>query len=291
VIEEKRRRPQRKRIPFVYSAGSPLPPRSLDALPGEMPPTSEQPVQPLPLSVDTKKLLESWRQTASERVLTLDDVAPVALPKCKHGVRLTKDEYIFERSYKNKYHLRMNGKSVPAELRGSYFMPKSFECIQCLPVCIHGLELTAKELNSGKRFSHKCIECVGKFTNAAHLATYLAKQKLSMDRGKALTEGEVVTSYGLPMIKAGQYFAQGGGSKEIEDIDANYIEVVDDGNGVVAIQTSPSRNGSGPDTDDYDHEKVDKFDPTSLDVPAANETQDANAEGIERAEFITEEEV
>ncbi len=107
-----------------------------------------------------------------------------------------------------------------------------------------------------------------------------------------LTEGEIVTSYGLPMIKAGQYFAQGGGSKEIEDIDANYIEVVDDGDGVVAIQTSPSRDG-GPDADDYNDEKVDKFDPTSLDVLAANETHDEDAivEGIERAEFIAEEDV
>jgi len=149
-----------------------------------------------------------------EEILTIDDVAPVAMPKCPHGVWLRKVEYIFELSYKGRpYCRRINGKT--------YFTdPKSFECIKCHPVCIHGMELIPKELESCKRFSGKCPECTGKIRSAKNLEAYLSKQKLTEAWGMSLTEGELVTSYGLRITKAGKNLVRIGGSRAMEHADA-----------------------------------------------------------------------
>ena len=241
-----------------------------------------QQVPQLPFNIgsteEVRDLLESWRgprkptnpkadaakvlglDLTAEKTLTLDDVAPVAMPLCPHKIRLTKDELVFESLYKRKFRLRISGKT--------FFIPKSFECIHCHPVCIHGLPLTKKELDSGKRFSAECPACIQKVKDPAKLETFLKQQNLSAASGMSLTEGEFTTSYGLRITKAGKNFAQGGGSKEIEETDANYIEIVDDGEGVVAIRTpsGPSRDGYGPDdAADVDGETVDETgDPISF---------------------------
>jgi hypothetical protein len=201
VIEEKTKcRPQRKRIPVVakYLAGSSL------GIRGTLKQPQVSPSQPS-FNIPT--------------TLTLDDVAPVALPKCPHGIRLTKDEYIFERSYKRTFHKRMNGKRIPIEIRGTYFMPKSFECFDCHPVCIHGMDLNSEERKSRKRFSFNCPACNTDVKDPDQIEEFLKKQKLSVGDGMALTEGEIITSYGLPVTKAGQNHMTGGGSKDMEDRD------------------------------------------------------------------------
>jgi hypothetical protein len=201
----------RKRIPFVHLAGSLLPPRCVDALPNEEPPAPQDSPPHVPLTLDVKKLLESWRQQSPHNLKTLDDVAPVALPKCRHGIRLTADEFRFEAQYKNKFHKRMDGKS--------YFIPKSFECVDCHPVCIHGKELNAAERDSRKRFSFDCPACNSEVKDPEKIEEFLKKQNLGIHYGMALTEGEVVTSYGLRISKAGKNFAQGGNLKEMEEQD------------------------------------------------------------------------
>jgi hypothetical protein len=185
-----------------------------------------------------------------QKELTLDDVAPVAMPKCGHGVRITTDEYSFQKLYKRKFHLRIYGETI--------FLPKSFECIQCFPVCIHGLELSPKEIDSGKRFSGKCPACVGKITSAKNLESYLKKQKLTESWGMSLTDGEFVTSYGLRITKSALNLVRVGGSKEVEQTDADYVSVVEDGvnDEVVAVQNkTPERLGYGP-SDNYDFDGV-----------------------------------
>jgi hypothetical protein len=221
-------RMQRKRVPVTLMAGSSFT-RSLQK-PPQIPPEPNKRTVPIPpqtvsnfLGLDRTakknpiaefhKLFGS-ESLSQEKLLTIDDVAPVAMPKCPHGVRLTKDEYIFELSYKGRpFHKRINGKR--------YFLyPKSFECIECLPVCIHGMELTAKERDSRKRFSNRCPECTGEIKSARNLKTFLSKQHLTESWGMSLTEGEVVTSYGLRITKAGKNYVVAGGSKVMEFEDA-----------------------------------------------------------------------
>jgi hypothetical protein len=150
-----------------------------------------------------------------EKELTIDDVAPVALPKCPHGRRLTKGEWIFECAYKRKFHTPKSP-------------PKSFECILCHPVCIHGLELTQKEITTSKRFSGTCPVCADKIVSPKRLEEFLSKQKLSLGYGMSFIEDELVTSYGLAITKAGKMYSRIGGTVEMERQDAKN-EVFDPG--------------------------------------------------------------
>jgi len=254
--------PRIQRNPVTLMAGSSFT-RSLQSTP-QNPTRKVAPSLPVPTvqqvsnAVFGKKLSPAPRNPVTEfhklfgegnpvpqKVLTIDDVAPVAMPLCPHGIRLTKDEYIFETSYKGKpFQKRMFGVS--------YFLyPKSFECIDCHPVCVHGLSLTPEEIKSRARFSQDCPDCTGKFTNAAYLAVYLAKQKLTEGHGMSLTQGEFVTSYGLRITKAGANFAQAGGSREVDKVDTS------------GLANSTSQIGHGPTGEygedaDYDGDKVDE---------------------------------
>src|SRR5947207_6161645 len=103
-------RMQRKRIPVTLMAGSSFI-RSLQK-PPQVPPKQSTGVIPIQsqtvstfLGLDrvakNNPVTEFHRLFGSEpppqeKILTIDDVAPVALPFCPHGVRLTKDEYILE---------------------------------------------------------------------------------------------------------------------------------------------------------------------------------------------------
>jgi len=219
---------QRKRNPVTVMAGSSFT-RTLQKQP-QAPPKQDVKAIPIPLQTASNFLgldrvtknnpvtefhgLFGSKPPAPEKILTIDDVAPVALPKCPHGMRLTKDEYVFELSYHGKpFHKRMNGKK--------YFLyPKSFECIECHPVCIHGMELTAKERDLRKRFSNRCPECTGEIKSARNLKTFLSKQHLTESWGMSLPEGGFVTSYGVPITKAGKNYVVAGGSKAMEFEDA-----------------------------------------------------------------------
>lgn len=268
---QKLKNTSRRRLPFVFLAGSPLGPRVVDGMPNEVLHAAPQnPMLRVPVQIDQKALLDSWRQETStnerltaasvlgldlesEKVLTLDDVVPVARLKCPHGIWLTMDEMRLRATYKRKYHTFKS-------------RPKSFECIDCHPVCIHGISLTAAEKISGKRFSMNCFECNTTIQDPAKIEIYLAKQKLSPHHGMALHEGEVVTSYGLRITKSGQNYVQGGGSKDIEQTDAQHVDVVDTGDETIAVQSGgPDRDGYGPDSaEDHDGETVDELgDPIS----------------------------
>jgi hypothetical protein len=251
-------RPQRRNIPFKRLAlslagdrtlgvkGKPQAPPILPLIPINLPRT---------LIVTPKRATDPRRDfhklfgetnVPEEKVLTLDDVAPVKVRQCPHGVRLTRSEYEFEASYRGRpYCRKMNGRII-------FMYPKSFECIQCHPVCIHGLELTEEEVKTGKRFSAACPGCTNTVTNPAAIAKFLTKNGAGQYDGMSLIEGRFVTSYGLVITKAGKNFAQGGGSKEMERTDAENVEIQDTiAEGVIAVRTPGGRDtsGYGPDTE------------------------------------------
>jgi hypothetical protein len=223
--------PRRKKIPFKYLAGSCSGPRNI----GEIaePQQSSAPTNITPSSIgltfpvsrlaptnpvsDFHELFGD-KSTPEEKVLTIDDVCPVALPFCPHGIRLTKDECIFEAAYKGRpYCRRINGKSFFTD-------PKSFECFDCNPCCIHGTSLSPvrdKEcFENHQRFSKKCPECDPTITDPALIHAHLYRQRLGTNADKGLIEGYLKTSFGQIITKGGKWFSQGGGSKEIEEKDA-----------------------------------------------------------------------
>ncbi len=223
-------RAQRKKNPVSFLAGGSLP-RAIQKDP-QVPPKESNAVEAI------KSRMLAFR---------VDTILHPTVPKwnCDHGIRIAEDEIRFQSQWKRKYH-------TPKE------PPISFECIRCYPICVHGLGLTPKEINSGKRFSGTCPKCVGKFTNVASLAAYLEKQQLSINQGMSLNEGEHRTSYGYLIPKSGNNFVQAGGSKETEQIDA------------AQFSSGPvGSSGHGSD-DDYDFDGVktdDLGDPVSL-VPS-----------------------
>lgn len=188
-------RPQRKKSPVSWMAGSSFT-RSIQK-PPQAPPEDSRPQTPE--SLVANRML-SYR---------LESARP-SLPiwNCVHEIRITPDELRFEALWKRRFH-------TPKE------PPISFECIRCYPVCIHGLLLTKNEINSGTRFSAKCPVCVNKITDPAKLEEYLKKQKLTENWGMSLTEGELITSYGLRITKSGANLMFMGGGKEVEGIDAD----------------------------------------------------------------------
>jgi len=229
-------RKQQKKNPVSFLAGGHGFIRTIQKAPQVPPRESEINVA---TPEDRAKAIES--RMLSYRV---DTILHPTLPKwnCVHGKPITEDEIRFQALWKRKFH-------TPKE------PPISFECIQCYPICIHGLKLTPKEVNSGNRFSKTCPKCAGKFTNAASLAAYLEKQQLSENYGLSLSEGVLVTSFGYRVLKSGENFVQGGGSKETEQIDA------------AQFSTGPvGGSGHGPDDHyDFDGEKVDDLgDPVSF---------------------------
>ncbi len=278
-------RTQRKRIPVTLMAGSSFT-RSFQR-PPQLPPVQSARVIPItPQTVATFLGLDrvaknnpvtefhglfGSKPPAPEKILTLDDVAPVAMPKCPHGVRLTKDEYIFECSYKRTFHMLINGKS--------YFVkPKSFECIKCHPVCIHGMELTIDEVGSGKRFSGKCPECVGKVTSRNNLEAYISKQKLTESWGMSMTEGELVTSYGLRITKAGKNLVRIGGSRAMEYADAVH-EVGDPTAGMGKGPDNNSDNADGAHEDDLnDFDFIEKLATNTSEKSAEDKEPETDAD-------------
>jgi hypothetical protein len=305
-------RPRRKIIPLAGSDRGPLqsPPAP------QVPPLSTRPLlvvtwvpEHKPLSRDPRAQFDRLFGTApapkqpinprlafhglfgetevpEEKVRTIDDVAPVAFPFCPHEVRLTKDEYLFETSYKSRpYCRKMDG-------RVRFTNPKSFECLRCHPVCKHGRKLNETEIETGVRYSANCPGCVGKITNIAALEQFLKNQRLTHGEGMSLREGQFQTSYGLWISKSGKRYQVSGGSDKMEKLDAAHVEITDDGpegngreGGVAAVFTGDQRDreGWGPDTildDDFKSWAVDaEGDPLST---VASETvkafEDARAE-------------
>jgi hypothetical protein len=190
---------------------------------------------------------------------TLDEVSSIARPSCLHGVKLTLPEWTFESSYKRRYHTL-----------GSPW--KSFECVRCHPVCVHGRALTSKEAQTQIRYSATCFGCNQTITDRALIQSYLKLVDLSTSRGKSLREGEFITSYGLPIVKGGDNFIQGGGSKQVEDVFANRYETIDCGDEVATQMKpgGPTTQGFGPDSaEDFDGVTTDSLGDPIASVPIA----------------------
>ena len=242
-------------------------------------------------------------EVPEEKVRTIDDEFPVGMPFCPHKVRLNKNEYIFETSYKGRpYCRKMNGRIVFAS-------PKSFECIRCHPVCVHGLELTKAEIKTGVRYSAKCPGCTKKITDRRVLEQFFSTQRLALGEGMSLLEGAFQTSYGLWITKPGKRFQVSGGSKKMEQLDAAHVAITDDGpagngreGGVIAVFTGDKRSklGWGPDTnrdDDFKNWPVDGAgDPGTIGPSevvsafeyASAETKDETTEESDEAKAIHE---
>src|ERR1041384_7733820 len=157
------RHAQRKKNPVSFLAGGPGIPRATQKAP-QVPPKESG----LELATPEGRATALENRMLSYRIQTLRPDPPKW--KCPHGTRITENEIRFQNHWKRKYH-------TPKE------PPISFECIRCYSVCVHGLKLTSKEINSGKRFSKTCPKCAGTFATAVSIEAYLANQQLSKDYG------------------------------------------------------------------------------------------------------------
>jgi hypothetical protein len=133
-----------------------------------------------------------------------------SMPTCIHGVELNKQEGRLEWPYKRKY-----------------FFPISFNCFECNPTCKHGCPLSkvkdSEAIQKKERVSQNCPECDPSITNPRYLNAHLHRKGLGVNASRGLLKGCVVTDFGQVITNTDAYFSLRGGSKNVEEFDAQQL--------------------------------------------------------------------
>lgn len=209
-----RPQPQKRKIPKKYLAGNPIPgPRSLgthQAAPQVPPPSNTLAGS---VSEQSKVRIEDWvslrMQKTQHEISNFDCLTTFlgSLPTCLHGEQLPEGMARFEWAFKRKYQL-----------------PENYECWDCFKCCEHGVELDPKKdataIENRQRVCLTCPECHPEITNPLLINAHLRRQGLGVSANKGLIENSFVTRFGTVLTKNDQWFAQGGGGKEMDDLDA-----------------------------------------------------------------------
>jgi len=149
------------------------------------------------------------------RLMTLP---PVAMPKCPHGVRLTKAEYIFAVFVQRTpvlYADQMGNLTSPIRSRLS-----AFQCNRPVFIgCPLSNKKDAKSLEQKERVSQNCPECNPQVTNPHLLNAMLQRKGLSVNASRALLKNVSLRVSAKSFAKPTDTFLSAADSHQIEALD------------------------------------------------------------------------
>ncbi len=147
------------------------------------------------------------------------------LPTCPHGVKLTQLDFdLYQKVYAGRQHLLWGNSVLPDGSNVGPYPYQAKACPECYPTCVHGEQLTEEEIaaawKSGTKLSSECPVCVGS-TDPHAWNQFVNSIGFSAYRGMNPADLYIPTREGgVHALNQHRKFTTGGGSEQMEDVDA-----------------------------------------------------------------------